>query len=245
MSFYYQKLNTFEKTAYKSILWGIEKIKPSINILGVSMPSLTKIMNAILMDNPNIFYVKDYQLSSNGIEQYITPQYLYSKEDIIDLISRIENRIKPIVQNIRGNDYQKVLLIHDYICRNVKYLDVGYRTSHTCVGPALNNEGVCEGFAKFFKILCDGIDIDCVIVKGQAKSSFNNNHHLENHAWNKVYINNSWFNVDVTFDTTLGLSGITRHDYFLTSDNAINNSHYECDNIFFVASSEAYDLTVK
>lgn len=57
---------------------------------------------------------------------------------------------------------------------------------------------VCEGYARAFKVLCDRLGIPCVLVNGMAKSK-PEEEPLE-HMWNNVYLDGSWYAVDVTWN---------------------------------------------
>lgn len=81
--------------------------------------------------------------------------------------------------------------------------------------------------------------IDCVLINGKAKSSFNSMA-FENHAWNKVYIKNAWYYIDVTFDLTLS-DGFIRHDYFLVQDKGIKQTHVDSSKLNLTTGSNPID----
>lgn len=57
---------------------------------------------------------------------------------------------------------------------------------------------VCEGYARAFKVLCDRLEIPCVLAEGYARSSTTNT--LGAHMWNEVELDGSWYAVDVTWN---------------------------------------------
>lgn len=58
---------------------------------------------------------------------------------------------------------------------------------------------VCEGYSRAFKILCDKLDIPCIIAIGNAKGSVDGPG--ESHMWNEVKMNDGqWYAVDVTWN---------------------------------------------
>lgn len=60
------------------------------------------------------------------------------------------------------------------------------------VGP------VCEGYARAFKVLCDELDIPCVLVDGVAKGD--QDEKPGGHMWNYVQLDGGWYAVDVTWN---------------------------------------------
>lgn len=59
-----------------------------------------------------------------------------------------------------------------------------------------SKKGICYDFAHLFAALCRSQNIPCYVIDGTKID--NVNYH---HTWNRVYFNNSWWNVDITFDT--------------------------------------------
>ena len=59
-----------------------------------------------------------------------------------------------------------------------------------------------EGYASFFKALCEMARIKCMVIRGLAKYRPENIGKITDknqHAWNAVYVNNEWHLVDVTW----------------------------------------------
>jgi transglutaminase/protease-like cytokinesis protein 3 len=64
-----------------------------------------------------------------------------------------------------------------------------------------NKSGVCEGYARLFKTLCDYAGIKSALVTGYARSNLNTigKQFFSNHYWNAVYADSAWHLVDVTW----------------------------------------------
>ena len=140
----------------------------------------------------------------------------YLKELSQDSIPLYE-RAKTILSTIITDDmseYQKVKAIHDYLVKNTTYVS-GAANAHNPKGPILDGKSVCEGYAEALQLLCVMSDIDCLYVEGVIKSGF--------HAWNKVKVDGTWYNADVTWDDPTG--GSLRHTYFLISDSKLAKDH--------------------
>ena len=94
-------------------------------------------------------------------------------------------------------DEEKVKAIYEWMIRNFKY---DYKCNPVVqyfnVRKTLSTrKGICYDFAHLFAALCRSQNIPCFVVDGDARENLQ-----YHHTWNRVYFNNSWWNVDVTFD---------------------------------------------
>jgi hypothetical protein len=58
-------------------------------------------------------------------------------------------------------------------------------------------KGVCDGYARLFKSLCNHARIQCEVVGGRVKSPLSKD--LSAHAWNAVRLSGKWYLVDPTW----------------------------------------------
>jgi len=116
--------------------------------------------------------------------------------------------------NALGNDEQKVKLIHDLIIQKVEYNDAIYddpnfdentQYSQTAYSVFCTDLTVCAGYSQAFEMMCNGAGIDAVAVTSA------------DHEWNKVRINDSWYNVDCTWDDA-GNGYPIYYDFFAKND---------------------------
>lgn len=100
-------------------------------------------------------------------------------------------------------DYQKILLVHDYLVNTVEYdFNNGCRNSY---GALILGKAVCQGYTFAFKDILDHLEIKSDICIGSVNG--------EMHSWNMVYLNNQGYFVDVTFD-----DNSNSYDYFMRTD---------------------------
>lgn len=120
------------------------------------------------------------------------------------------NQIKYVLADMRINlickeiedlsDYEKVKAIHDYVVRYCEYSYAGNGAYNTLY----QGFAVCNGYAlTFFRVM----EKSGVPVTFEAGG---------NHAWNKVYLDGYWYNIDLTWDDT-GKKSVS-YDYFLKCD---------------------------
>ena len=179
---------------------------------------------------------------------------LQSAKEVWDTARRILYSI-----NSDGDDtVEKLSKIHDYIALNVIYdsallqlsEDPQYSYSYlsgfrgfNLEGALLDGKAVCDGITKAFMLLARMEGIECIRVTG--KNAYN-----VGHAWNKVKIENTWYNIDVTGDdilTEIQANGTVvtvetlAHDKFLVSDDFLAAAGYTEDDYGYVDATGQYD----
>ena len=123
------------------------------------------------------------------------------------------------------DEYTTVKNIHDYLVLNKAYAsDTSGREVHTLKRAVTGKYMVCDGYAKAFYFLCRACGIDSVLVTGKSLNTSTDE--IENHAWNKVKINDKWYSVDVTWDDPYpDEKGRLYHYYFLVTDEDMAITH--------------------
>ena len=114
------------------------------------------------------------------------------------------------------SESEKLQYVHDAIANKVEYNydildDYGYviaeKEESACTQSPYStlclDTTVCAGYAEALQLLCNGLDIDALVVTSS------------DHMWNKVRINDSWYNVDCTWaDTGKDSDGVNRPIYY-------------------------------
>lgn len=175
----------------------------------------------------------------NSLEVHTSDQLVYALEKGFYPLcvsgSPAENMYKKaqsILNNICDDemtDLEKARAIYEWLILNVDYdhgaLDVavwGKYDAWHLEGIFNNKKGVCDAISKAMVVLCKIENIPIIRVTGSQ------------HAWNKIYINNTWYGIDATHGD-IGLSNqITALTYtsFLFTD-----SYKESKNCY----TETYD----
>ena len=199
-----------------------------------------------LYDNPDVFYItasklylnietttrgtrKTYDVFiNNGNEQNYFLDGYSSEAQVKQAINEVESIKNQIISQKTGNTYNDVKMVHDYLINTIEYeTTISKNNIYNIYGALVQNESVCEGYAKAFKYLLDELQIPCVMVIGQATNSKGE---TENHAWNYVQINGNWYAVDTTWDDPVIIgNGIIGNDvkykYFLKGQNEFYKDH--------------------
>ena len=203
-------------------------------------------IEAYTYDNPDIFYLSpnkmylniekttslfktSYNVFINNGEQ---PNYLVnefsSKSEVDDAINKVESAKKAIIAKRTGDIYDDIRVVHDYLVDNIEYdTSISQSNIYDAYGALVNHVCVCEGYARAFKYIMDDMQIPCVLVIGKATNSKGE---TENHAWNYVNLDGSWYAIDATWDDPVVLNGgkasnSSRYKYFLKGASTMSRDH--------------------
>lgn len=222
--YFYSKLDEKSKSAYQKILQGWLELKTSINLFGSYRDTdFNKVFLSLSNDNPELFYINFNSISvvSTPLQSTVKVKFHYSKDEIELLKNKIYKVVSDFkLKNKHISDKEKA--IHDFLAQKVSYSTNLYSVnSHNICGPLIENSAVCEGYALAFKLLCDEMQIPCMIVNGTAQDE---NGISENHSWNIVRVNNTNFHVDVTWNSDL-MRNNAPSVYYNVSESFIRKNH--------------------
>lgn len=156
--------------------------------------------------------------------------YYSSQSAIENGVQRRDAAVSKILGNITGTTvYEKVRQLNRWLTEHNQYntsadLYSIPNTPHECISALEGNSGtkgpVCDGYSRAFMLLCNKLDIPCVLVDGYAVTKAGEPG--EFHMWNSVKMpDGQWYGVDVTWNdpTVKGvegpLSGYEREDFLL------------------------------
>ncbi len=222
--YYYNQMNKQQQKIYQSIKFGLESVLPSFEVQKTDNAEMSDIFYKLRLDCPDIFYASTFQFSyfEDSSMVRMKPLYLFDKNKIKEHQAAMRARIDKLVRVAKDmTDFEKELYIHDFICENVTYDKLKKQYSHEILGPLGQGVGVCEGIAKAVKILCDELDLPCIV----AISENNPDKQIKyRHAWNVIKIDGAWYHLDATFDNSLSKKE-ARYDYFNLDDKSIFKDH--------------------
>jgi hypothetical protein len=229
--YYFTKLSAAEKEIYKQLLTGWSDLNKTISFdlpLSTS-PDIPKIVEYIAMDNPGLFFINFGKIQFSRYRNNFTVEvkFHYEKKQIAEYDVKLRQEISKIMASysVLGlSEYERVVSLHDCLAKNVEYeYDHHSETSHSVLGGLLKRKTVCEGFAKTFKLLCDGANIKCIVVSGTATPEGKAS---ENHAWNIVKLGGDCYHIDVTWDScAFKKTDMLSHAHLNLTDNDIAQDH--------------------
>lgn len=162
------------------------------------------VVEAVMADHPEMFWVlwhRYWMRPYADHQEYIflpywdiwriAPLRIAMHQWLLQVAERI-GTCRPIEERVR--------MVCEYLADNVSYKRTKDAACRTIIGCALEYQdghryAVCEGFAKAFKYLCDGLDIPVLAVRGEL---FDADGQSRPHSWNMVQIDNQYYHIDVT-----------------------------------------------
>ncbi len=138
------------------------------------------------------------------------------------VVAKAKKIVKELgLNNSSLSDYDKVKLIHDYLCETITYTNDGSLGCHGTYAALINGKCVCQGYANAFTKLTRMAGIASkYIVGGQIC-----------HAWNICKVRGGtdperpWYNVDVTWDDPYGYTYFLKNN--LEFDDHPRDDEYE------------------
>ena len=221
--YYYNQLTDIQKNIYNQLYKTVETVSESttISLNSVTQDEISIIFRALRYDHPEIYWIQAYKyiIDEKSDQLYFYPTYLVNAEEkslYDEQLSAWTERALSTV-NSGMTQYEKEKAIYDFIVDNTEYnLDSELNQSLISV---VKGKSVCLGYTKAMKHICDKINIPCVIIEGTSKDGIA-------HSWNKVQINNDWYNVDATNSNTAQMFS-NSYDMFNITDELISIQYTE------------------
>ena len=253
--FYYNTLNDEQKKIYTAISYGVKDFKDRFNVQNYNFVSMEqtlddvgKALSCFLDDHPEVFYLDISKISmtieartEGGTTTYyvkIGPgdysSYLNStfanKQEIEDAEEYIIDIRRQVMDILRPYDNaMKIKVVNEWMIDNLSYEDRdGNNNKYNLYGAIVETKVVCEGYARMFKYIMDGLDIPSILVSGTATNS---DGQTELHAWNYVELNGQWYAIDVTWNdpVVIGDGELTdsQKSKYLLKGKSFLNDHEE------------------
>lgn len=157
----------------------------------------------------NSFSTVNIDIANSG---KITVKYkkVYSDEKIEYIKSYIQNFI---TLNIKSNmnDKEKIKAFHDYIINSTEYDKNISGYSYTAYDLITTGKSICSGYSDIMAIYLNSLGIQNYKVTS------------ENHVWNLVKIDDTWYHLDLTWDDPIASDGnqYLLHNFFLISTDEL------------------------
>lgn len=114
---------------------------------------------------------------------------------------KVRARVREIADEVRGfSQYEQIKYVYDYLILNCEY-ELMYNGPYYAL---IEGKVCCNGYASAFYLIMDELGIPCKYTCGS------------DHAWNTVYLDGYWYNLDATWGDRGGND--ISYDYFLKSN---------------------------
>lgn len=216
------------------------KKAPGIAVpLGQSMTKdeLRTVYEAVLLDNPDFFYIHNtYYLSPGETPDgytHILLRYTMNRAARTAARQALEEAAAALLDGLpeSADEYDRELFLYDRLTRHCTYDQTaageGYDrhpTAYTAYGALVEQQAVCEGYARALQLLLNRAEIACVPVTGKNQTD------ETGHMWNLARINGALYYLDATFDAD---ADAPRHDYFNITTEQLLFTHRLDDSPFW------------
>lgn len=228
---------------------GTSSTLATINISKFNIPKSNAIEKAlqehIWYNSPELFRIGSMGIGSSGNKYtYIQFYSYYTKEEYAEMHEKMVTEAEELLKGVKDNpnltDVEKALLLHDRLALHCEYdydtLSYDYenmpRSSYNAYGVLVLRDAVCMGYALAYDYLLEQVGIKTLYCSSDTL----------NHAWNIVYIDNTPYHVDVTWDDPVwDMYGRVSHENFLRSTQGIKDSGHTATDFFSFPTDTTYD----
>lgn len=138
-------------------------------------------------------------------------------EDDIRMIKEAVKTIEDKIFDPKLSKRDQIKKVHDYIIENSKYDSnrtdngvINYK-SDIAYGPLIEGYGICGGYSDAMELFLEDLDVKSFKVSSNT------------HVWNAVYLDGTWYNLDLTWDDPVTNTGdqILDDKFFLISTHEL------------------------
>lgn len=178
---------------------------PQVKLEGYSLTEaqVRTVVKALTDDHPEIFWLTGtigyYSDESTTVIQVYSS---YSPEEIDERVNAVRSVANAFYATVPDNlsAFDREVMVHDWLIERVAYdesvdtinFDNNNPDIYTVYGALVNQVAVCEGYARAFQMLMNGLGVDCVGLMGSSQDQL--------HMWNAVLTEDGWYQTDVTWD---------------------------------------------
>lgn len=167
--------------------------------------------------NPQYYFLDSgYLRSANAIFPMIYDKFAIGSERKAET-AKMKTQINKMKEEVEEGetDLEKAKIAHDLVIRKV-YYDHQYNTMipntpyhQSAYSVFCDSYTVCAGYTKAFSILMNSVGIDAIGVTSLwvTGMDISGRETTSGHAWNTICLNDSWYNVDLTWDDQDGEGG--------------------------------------
>lgn len=207
-----------EKGAYDAIVKALKGFETEVNLISYSLTpeQIRTLLTKVINENPEFFYVDSkYSYSKSGsYVKRLVFAYRYDKSLVPGMLEEIdaETRLALSYTDDGMSDYEKALVIHNYIVTNYEY--DGTYTIANIYDFVDKKTGVCQAYSLMYMYVMQKAGIPCTTAPSDEMG----------HIWNMVRLDGAWYHADLTYDdpdvnSAGDVIGYCSYKYFLKSDS--------------------------
>lgn len=214
---YYAMLEPELQQLYRQIYANAQNLNTSfVPVVDVNVSRVKTVFEAVYNDHPEMFWLETgYSCKYLGSGKCVELILKYNETaDYLDQAkAEFNSRAEVILSGARsqGTVFEQEKYVHDALMEMVEY-DESAPMNQSAYSALVLGKSVCAGYARSFQYLMQQLGVPCYYCTGTSG---------EDHAWNIIQLDQTYYNVDVTWDDT----NPGTYDYFNKSDNEFANTH--------------------
>lgn len=214
---YYAMLEADMQQLYRQIYANARNLTDSFTpAVEVNVSQVKTVFEAVYNDHPELFWLETgysckYLSSGKCVELILKYNGTidYFEQAKADFNERAEIILSGA--GAQSSSFEQEKYVHDALMEMVEY-DETAPMNQSAYSALVLGRSVCAGYARSFQYLMQQLGIPCYYCMGTSG---------EDHAWNIIKLDNTYYNVDVTWDDT----DPATYDYFNKSDEEFAGTH--------------------
>jgi len=214
---YYAMLEPDLQQLYRQIYANAQKLNTSFTpAVEVSVSQVKTVFEAVYNDHPEMFWLETgYSCKYLGNGKCV--ELILKYNDMADYLDQAKAQFNQQAEVIlsgartQGSVFDQEKYVHDALMEMVEY-DETADMNQSAYSALVPGRSVCAGYSRAFQYLMQQLGVPCYYCTGTSG---------EDHAWNIIKLDDTYYNVDVTWDDT----NPATYDYFNKSDNEFANTH--------------------
>lgn len=214
---YYAMLESSMQELYCQIYANAQSLNASFApVVDVTESQLYSVFEAVVGDHPELFWMDTgYQCKrvrgGNIVEITLSFNELAGRLDSAK--REFDQAAEEILQGARllETESEQEKYVHDAIAQKASYR-LSAALNQSAYSALVNGETVCAGYSRAFQYVMQQLGIPCYYCTGYSG---------EDHAWNIIYMDGIFRNVDLTWDD----GDVISYEYYNCSDRAFANTH--------------------
>lgn len=221
-------LSDSQKRIYDIVCASIDNLTEKIEFdVQLDVEGIKNIMQAVYNDHPEYFWIETsyvYGYTSKKTVVSVTLKYNDYAKELNTYKIRFNAAANRIINYASGNFDTKLeqeKYVYEELQRMCEYDETAEfnQSAYSCL---VNEASVCTGYSRAFQYIMMKLGIPCYLCTGTASNG--------NHAWNIIKIDGNYYNVDLSWDDSLGtLTNNYSYTYFNISDTAAKLDHKRGD----------------
>lgn len=230
--YHYQLLNKKQKQLYQIIYNIAYTRKQNIYIKEKEIDKVSQIVNAVLKDHPELFYIKEWSLNTKGLFNF---EYSMKEKEILKDQKRIKKIVKQLKEDTQDlKSYQKIKYIYDDVITHCKYNEQA-KYNQEIISVLINHQSVCSGYAKTMQYLLNQLRFKATFLTGKTIKG-----RRDKHAINMIKYDNDYYYIDATWgDLVLADEEIINNNY-LMFDSQTMKQMYDLDDHYKITKNDKH-----